>query len=308
MKPLQDMISLLTGETRTYTLYLIRHGEACHNIMEKQAADRAMRDSAKQGLDDSETKQRMEEARKSVLDDPSLFDAPLSARGKDEARKAHDQLLELQQKFPRPSLVFVSPLQRTLQTANLAFPKCGNIHVREQLRERITGYACDSRHTADFLMKRKSFQHFSMHKLRTDSIERGLNMPITMFENLELDVDIEDFENDGDNDDVDEEGNGCIMDRADGLPQLSSRSTDMGVEEKIMLRERTKLLFPMLLDTPKENSSIAVVTHKGYLRELERGQFGIEGSPLFGNGEVRVYEVKISKRTRKLLKAKRLAF
>ena len=61
----------------------------------------------------------------------------------------------------------------------------------------------------------------------------------------------------------------------------------------------------MLLE--HEDTSVAVVSHKAYLRELERGQFGITDSPLFGNCEVRVYEVQISIRSKKLTHVKRLA-
>jgi broad specificity phosphatase PhoE len=310
MKPLQDVFAFFTGieETRTFTVYLIRHGEACHNILEKKATEHALAQSLQQGLNPVETESSIEKARQAVRNDPSLFDAPLSVQGKKEARKASAYIVNLvrERKFPALDLVLVSPLQRALQTAALAFPGHSDIHVREELRERQTGYACDSRQPSESLMNRKSFQHFSMHRLRMESFGK-LSLPTTMFEHRAMDEEsTEDADDDGNQDNEDEEGDGCSFNQASSLAKLSSRSEGMGVEEKNMLRERTKFLFPLLLEAPKKNSSIVVVTHKGYLRELERGQFGIENSPLYDNGEVRVYEVKISKRTKKLIRAKRL--
>jgi hypothetical protein len=266
-----------------------------------------MAQSIQQGLNPVETERNVEEARQSVLNDPSLFDAPLSGQGKDEARKARAYISNFTgETLPAPNLILVSPLQRTLQTAALAFPGHPNVHVREELRERQTGYACDSRQPTESLMKRKSFQHFSMSRLRMESFGR-LSTPTTMFDNHVVDEGSTEDADEDDNQDDDEEGDGCSFSQASSsLARRSTCSEGMGIEEKNMLRERTQFLFPLLLEAPKKSTSIAVVTHKGYLRELEQGQFGIEDSPLYSNGEVRVYEIKISKRTKKLIRAKRL--
>ena len=43
----------------------------------------------------------------------------------------------------------------------------------------------------------------------------------------------------------------------------------------------------------RQHEAIAIVTHKGYLRELERGPLCVPQATEFGNGEVRVYAVTI---------------
>eukprot|EP00980_Cylindrotheca_fusiformis_P031534 scaffold26513_cov88-Cylindrotheca_fusiformis.AAC.1 len=50
-----------------FTLYLIRHGEASHNALEKIAKEQALKQALADGLDEDDelTKERMEEARKS---------------------------------------------------------------------------------------------------------------------------------------------------------------------------------------------------------------------------------------------------
>lgn len=289
----------LPDDSRTIVLFLIRHGEAEHNIQEKHAAQHAKEQALQEGLAPDEVTRRMEEARARVLDDPSLFDAPLSHRGVAEARNCREKLqglvlllqqqqstvsgqtdVDLQQ-ISTPTRVLVSPLQRALQTADLIFPDVENIHVREELRERITGLPCDSRHHSDELRNRKSFTRFSMSRLQMGSVILK-NMPPEAV------------------DDSDEEA-------ADTPHQdLGKRMvpTLPASEDIKALRERTKFLFKMLLEF--EETSIAVVSHKGYLRELERAQFGIMDSPLFGNGEVRVYRIKLSKRRQTLLEVERL--
>jgi broad specificity phosphatase PhoE len=288
MKAVQNMIHTVASDTKTYTLYLIRHGEASHNIKEKEAIQKAKQEAMEEGWaqDSSEVQRLVEEARQQVLDDPHLFDAPLSDGGKEDARKCHERLQTLAKKYAPPTQVLVSPLQRTLQTANLAFPDHANIHVREKLRERMTGYACDSRHRSETLRKIKSFQRFSMFRIQMGSVVRR-SQPLV-----------------DDDEDSAEEPEGIF--EMDQQPRLPTRSKPIRptVEQRAELRERTKLLFNMLQDF--DDTSIAVVSHKGYLRELERGQFGIKESPEYGNGEVRVYEVKTSKCNHKLLKIRRL--
>jgi broad specificity phosphatase PhoE len=126
--------------TRTFTLYLIRHGEAAHNVEEKKAEKRVLAESAAQGLDADhpETRDRILLARQAILDDESFFDAPLTSQGEDEARQAHARIAAWTTTttktatdddddnsvllLPAPQEVFVSPLRRALRTADLIFP------------------------------------------------------------------------------------------------------------------------------------------------------------------------------------------
>ena len=302
MTVFQKVINTLKrpDDSRAIVIFLIRHGEAEHNIREKRAVQHAKEQALQDGSAPDEVTRRMEEARARVLDDPSLFDAPLSDRGVAEARNCHAKLqtlvLSLQQQssatdqthvdllpIAPPTRVLVSPLQRALQTADLIFPDVENIHVREELRERITGLPCDSRHHSDELRNRKSFTRFSMSRLHMGSVMLNRSMPPTV-------------------DDSDEENASADT----PPPDLGKRKvpTLPASEDIKALRERTKVLFKMLLEF--DEASIAVVSHKGYLRELERAQFGIQDSPLFGNGEVRVYRIKLSMQRQTLLEVDRL--
>ena len=143
---------------RSVVVYLVRHGEATHNIKEKKAKA-AARDEAIAlgfGRDSPECLARMEVARTAVLDDHALHDAPLSDEGKAMATRAKASIARLASSgLPQPGLILVSPLQRALQTAAVLFPGHEAIHVREELRERQTGYACDE-HSSSELISRRS--------------------------------------------------------------------------------------------------------------------------------------------------------
>ena len=73
-----------------------------------------------------------------------------------------------------------------------------------------------------------------------------------------------------------------------------------------MLRERASQLFDMLMEM--EHRHVLVVSHKGFLRELERGLLEIpeEESQLFGNCEMRVYRVIFTQGDRSLHHLERL--
>ena len=265
--------SVENRETSTYTLYFIRHGEATHNIKEKAAMKRAKEDAIAEGFaeDSDEVKYRMEEARKVILNDDTLFDCPLSEMGKAEAKGAFSKMEELQQNHPSPAEVLVSPLQRALQTADLVFPHHTNIRVREELQERQTGKACDTRQRSYLLARRNTFSRFSMLRLRMDSME---NLPV-----------VGPLLGGGGDEEKQQGGNN----RDETLTEtISERSQSSIVEEKHMLRGRTNKLFELLSES--EHKAVAVVTHKGYLRELERGPFGQVDSKEFKNCEVRVYK------------------
>ena len=160
-------------QEQTYTVFLIRHGEASHNVKEKAAMQKALNQAIAEGLspDCEETKLRMERARMAVLYDDRLFDAPLSRRGSQEAKAGSNQFKELirEHRLPPPREVLVSPLTRALETANRIFPEHDNIHVREELRERCTGKPPDTRSPSGRLRSRRSFQRFSMDRLQFQS-------------------------------------------------------------------------------------------------------------------------------------------
>lgn len=268
----QHQHELKLKQEETYTVFLIRHGEASHNVKEKSVMQKALNRAIAEGLspDCEETKLRMERARMAVLYDERLFDAPLSRRGRQEAKAASNQLKELirEHRLPPPREVLVSPLTRALETANLIFPEHNNIHVREELRERCTGKPPDNRSPSGLLRSRRSFQRFSMDRLQSQS-------------QLDL-LDLLDDENDEEDD--------LIYPRTRRSISICSEYSDTE-EDKAMLRARTKRLFDLLAES--QERSIVVVTHKAFLRELERGQFGEPLSSEFQNCEIRVYRVKL---------------
>jgi broad specificity phosphatase PhoE len=233
-----------------FTVYLIRHGEASHNVLEKIAKKQALEQALAEGLhkDDELTKERMENARQHVLLDNTLFDAPLSDLGKAEAKQACLTLesLSKEHNLQPPEEILVSPLTRTLETANLIFPNHDHVHVREELRERNTGKPPDTLSPANQLRARLSFARFSMNRLEEQT----------------------------------------------ALQQEKLQQVIQEEEDKATLRERTRQLFRLLAESPLETKSIAVVTHKGYLRELERGPFENPSSPEFQNCEIRVYQIR----------------
>jgi broad specificity phosphatase PhoE len=280
---------------RTYLVYLIRHGEASHNVLEKAAMQRAKEQAEAQGLSPEQVKERVEQARVAVLTDESLRDASLSAQGRQDAERARRQLNDVVRRhdLSLPCKVLVSPLTRALETADLIFPNHDTIHVREELQERQTGKPCDCRQSSTHLSSRPSFQRFQMGHLRNNSFLQK-----------------EDSSSSNDDDSsFEEEGqvNSCSRpwasdSRSNRPPRLDRRLSDPGKaeEDKATLRVRTQKLLG-LLDEP----SIAVVTHKGYLRELERGTLGQADAKEFDNAEIRVYRIHLDS-NRALEKAERV--
>jgi broad specificity phosphatase PhoE len=264
--------------SKTLILYLIRHGEASHNVLEKIAKKRAKEECIAEGHapDSSEVKQAMEEARKGVLHDTNLFDASLSDLGRQEATAASKKLQELvvNKGLTPPEEVLVSPLTRTLETADLIFPDHANIRVREELRERQTGLPPDSRRSTASLRRRPTFHRFSMSRIRLQSIMKNFALP--QFAQLFL------GDNSDDDDDDDDDLLNC--DSSDSMMEETE-------EDQQMLRKRTEKLFELLGES--DHSGLAIVTHKGYLRELERGQFEQPDAKEFNNCEIRVYRVTV---------------
>lgn len=295
----QELVSTEpTVETneREILLYLIRHGEAEHNVVEKIAMEEALKRSLREtgrGPECPVTAQSMQEARKSVLKDESLRDAKLSELGRREALDARLQLSSFQ--LDPPSCVLVSPLTRTLETASILFPehhKC-KIRVRDDLSERRTGMPPDMRSSVDSLCLRRSFRRFSMNRLRQESISSLEHSDSTLSDSTTSSTVLVECKN-------------CKNhDRCEGQDFRFVRKLKASMEEnKEALQRRTQRLFGLLGET--QDSSVAVVTHKGYLRELERGPLGQVDVQEFANCEIRVYRVVLSTSDHKLRRVSRL--
>jgi broad specificity phosphatase PhoE len=288
---------------RTYTLYLIRHGEAHHNVHEKRAQKKALKAVIADGIapDSVEAKRRIELARQQVLLDQSFFDASLSEKGNREAvavrhvihqwttpakndkKNKHEPAPAPFPPLPPPTRVLVSPLQRTLQTAELVFPHHPNVHVREELRERLTGRPADNRMASHVSAQR--FNRFSFLKLRQNSI---VNTMKTMLPFL-ADKDDDSDDNDGDEKDSTPPPVAVASHPTAPLHQHSSFNSDCSVEDEAQLRQRTLKLLELLRQDA--DNTVAVVTHKGFLRGLERGPFGQPDAAEFSNGQCKVYRV-----------------
>jgi len=230
-------------------IYFVRHAEAEHNVKEKEA----VQNSIKRG----ESKKEQEAARKSILNNPVLRDAPLSYRGTQEARLSHTSLDDLMSagdsRYQPPKVVLVSPLRRALMTATLLFHHSESKNkpkflALEILREKRTGLPCDERH--DVATLRQEFPHINF-----DDVERGL--PIV---------------NTG--------------------------------EDNTRVKARTNEFLEERLTEYLDNEFVAVVSHKGWLREMRhtlkdrvtdgslQADFDIDewDETLYKNCEVRVAE------------------
>mmetsp|Transcript_84460 Transcript_84460/g.242513 ORF Transcript_84460/g.242513 Transcript_84460/m.242513 type:complete len:360 (+) Transcript_84460:51-1130(+) len=254
------------GVVARKVVFLVRHGEAVHNIEEKKAQQATAHALKALGLcpKSDKFKALVEDARRACLSDCCLRDAALSDAGKNQALSAKEVIHRLthgaaaghSSGLPFPTVVLTSPLERTLQTTNLVFPSHPNVHMCEALRERRTGLPCDERKPAKFIRRRPEFRHMSSNNL------------------LQFDLD---------NDKEDDESS--TPDSSSGLCAV--------VENKEDVRARSSRLAE-LLQRFAGDQAVAVVTHKGYLRELERGPLGRPQASEFGNGEVRVYELSLS--------------
>lgn len=228
-------------------VFLVRHGEAVHNIAEQEAKRRVSDDAKESGVPLLD--EMLRQTRESVLKDAGLKDAGLSEAGKEQAKMAGAKVRALtaaSDGLKRPEVIFVSPLQRTLQTAAL-MDCCGDVQVREVLRERDTGFPCDTRSCVDELRDRQTFACMNFDHL--------------------------------------DEIHGPVYDSLEHYDYVQ-------VEDKPHLRLRAAKVADLLLDT--DAKSICLVTHKGFLRELERGPFGRPRASEFANSEVRAYWVTIA--------------
>ena len=85
-------------------LTLVRHGQGVHNVLADEALARG--------------DTRPPYAAERLLELPHMVDAPLTERGRAEARSNQPQARAL---APQPRLLVVSPLQRAMETGLLAF-------------------------------------------------------------------------------------------------------------------------------------------------------------------------------------------
>ena len=243
---------------RRRTLYLVRHGEAVHNVLEAKAQAQALVEAQALQLSDEETKALQEERRKAVLHDVSLQDAPLTDNGRQQAFECGKRLQQLidEGRVHAPTEAMVSPLHRTMETCEILLDTVNpdiKAHIRPEIQERITLLPPDT------VRKRGS-----LFRCMEDKSGRF----IMNFTNRDV------------------------------LEECQAR------ESQEMLRERAAKLFHLLMEM--EHRHLLIVSHKGYLRELERGLLGLTDSPLFGNAELRVYRVIFTKGARTLESVERL--
>jgi broad specificity phosphatase PhoE len=256
-----------SGFHRRRTLYLVRHGEAVHNVLEAKAQEEARLECQKLGLGDDDEeliRERMETARQEVLKDASLRDAPLTEKGRRQAAECGTRLQKLVDEgvLPPPSEAMVSPLTRTLDTCDIILDRVALVndikaHIREELQERQTRYP------PDMARSRRSIFRYAQSNDR------------------------------------------FLMTSDQTISESDIAEETMVRESKEMLRERASRLFDLLLEM--EHLHVLIVSHKGYLRELERGLLGLTDSPLFQNAELRVYQVVFTRGGRKLESIQRLA-
>ena len=157
-------------------VYFTRHAEALHNVEEQKAVAKA-----KAAGKDFEAQ---EVARKSVLNDQHLADAPLSPKGFEQAGHAAAQLRLLHQlaadRFPSPQIVLVSPLRRALQTATALYASNNGSNkpkfvALEALREKRTGYVADERRSVAVLQQEFPHVNFDdlLHKHENPTPDKG---------------------------------------------------------------------------------------------------------------------------------------
>lgn len=86
-----------------------------------------------------------------------------------------------------------------------------------------------------------------------------------------------------------------VRDKSKASRSSAKHSTDPGptakTEDKSTLRNRARKALVQVLAS--KDASIAVVSHKGFLRELEQGTLGVPNATEFGNCEVRVYDIAL---------------
>jgi broad specificity phosphatase PhoE len=253
-----------------------------HNAIEKRIKASVKKEIKSLGIEHGsvEHEKMVKQKRAALLADPNLLDPGLSDEGHDEAIDAREALNAMVREgsLPAPQMVLVSPLLRTLQTGAAMFPEHPNIHVHEILRERRTGLPCDERSPVNYPSENKTFCHFHLTGIESD-IETASTCATNSekdYDSLDGDVGTPDF----------------MLVKKPSLSDLPVSATSPSeVEDASMLRRRTSQLAE-LLETVSEET-VCLVSHKGYLRELERGPLQKPDAPEFANCEVRVYDIQM---------------
>ena len=202
----------------------------------------------------------MEEARKSVLNDASLRDAPLTDRGRQQAKEVSKKLKAMidSGKIHHPTEAMCSPLSRCLETCKILLEDLDfKAYIRPEIAERRTQLPPDKPKPLDQLLR------CTREDDRFDIVNH------------------------------------------EQLSQEKINNEAMVRESKEMLRERANDMFDLLMEC--EHRHVLVVSHKGFLRELERGLLEMPESPLFGNCELRVYRLIFTTGARELFHLERIA-
>ena len=248
---------------RRRTLYLIRHGEAEHNVLEAEAQRRAEMEGESLRLPRKDILERMERARQDVLTDWALRDASLTEAGKQQARNTRRKLEQMIQDndVHHPTEAMCSPLTRCLQTCKILLEGSDvSAYIRPEISERRTLLPPDTAKPLEEMLRYTRYSEFS--DFNTDHMKR--------------------------------------QSESNATPESTT-----AVESKEMLRERAGEMFHLLMEC--NHRHVLVVSHKGFLRELERGLLEIPDSPLFGNCEMRVYRVVFTMGDRRLVQSERIA-
>jgi len=166
----------------TKFIYIVRHAEAEHNVVEREA----IKEAQAMGID---KKSQLDLFRQNVLREggDAFLDAPLSKEGVKQASatgmrmnlllKPNETQLERSHYRP-PQVVLVSPLRRALQTATRCFLGDTEIDINakqprfvamEALREKRTGLFCDERRSVSDLQK--EFPHVDFSDLKRQDLQ-----------------------------------------------------------------------------------------------------------------------------------------
>jgi broad specificity phosphatase PhoE len=277
-------IEIPVAEPLSKKLILVRHGEAVHNSIEKKIKQTVAKEIKELGIEPLSPKHTsmVKQRRASLLADPNLLDPGLSDLGNDQAIEAREALNVMVRdgRLPAPERVLVSPLLRTLQTGAAMFPQHPNVHVHESIRERRTGLPCDERSPMNYPSHSPILCHMHLTGIEID--EETASTSASCSDNGSLEFENSDFDSPGLPD--------FMMVKKPSMSDLPCSPTGKEeIEDAPMLRERALQLATLLESVPEE--IICVVSHKGYLRELERGLLQKPDAGEFGNCEVRVYDV-----------------
>ena len=159
--------------------------------------------------------------------------------------------------------------------------------------------------------------YFSNNSSDNHKIE-NTNMKVETIQEDGDGADDNDYDTDNDTDNSNENGNenengdekkmkqGKKQQHTTKITGSAGPGDEDGVESKEMLRERASEMFDLLIDK-MDHRHVMIVSHKGYLRELERGLLNMPNSPLFDNCEMRIYRVVFTQRSRQLRSLERLA-